>query len=326
MLAVIIPAYNRPDCLREALQSVAAQTNKRFFTVVVDDCSTEDIKSVCDEFQKTLHLVYLKTKVNSGPATARQVGIDWAVSNRMESIIFLDSDDLLYPNAVQRLSYELNHTLSDIISSPISGEEKNGCGFIIQVSRAANVWLHGKIFRVSFLIQNHICFEDGLRGNEDVNFLIKCNGLTKKHLFIEEPVYLWRDEKTSITRLPSTAANILRSTDYIFAVIKALQFLQYCGKNLEQYSEYITHIYRYYQYGMYYDTIKPSIDELINWLLSQQPIINAIKDRRFWYQSFKQVTQFGILNKKLFFFEQTFQEWLLNHGLKKEILDEVCGN
>ena len=60
MLAVIIPAYNRPDCLREALQSVASQTKKMFFTVVVDDVSTDDIKTVCDEFEDKLHLIYLR--------------------------------------------------------------------------------------------------------------------------------------------------------------------------------------------------------------------------------------------------------------------------
>lgn len=326
MLAVIIPAYNRPDCLREALQSVASQTKKMFFTVVVDDVSTDDIKTVCDEFEDKLHLIYLRREENGGPGMARQTGLDWCVQRNIESVIFLDADDLLFPNAVQRLSYELNHTLQDIVSSPISVEEKNGCGDIINPGKAANIWMHGKIFRLSFLVKNNICFREGLRGNEDVNFMLKCNGLTKKHVYIEEPVYLWRDEKSSITRVKSKACDAIKSIDYIEAVAMAFEFLKNKNVKTDNFITYITGFYKYYQQGIIFNNITPEIDNMIIKFLSYPEIIEGIKDRRFWYSSLKETPQFTIINKKLYFFKQTFQEWLLNHGLKKEILDEVCGN
>lgn len=325
MNAVVIPVYNRPDCLREALDSVVAQTKKMFFTVVVDDCSTEDIQSVCDDFRDRLHLVYLKTKENGGPGMARQTGIDWCAARNIEGIIFLDADDLLYPNAVQRLTYELNHRLCDVITSPISVEEKNGCGNIIDPGFAANIWMHGKIIRVSFLVKNNIRFKPGLRGNEDVNFMLKCNGLTQKHAYIEEPVYLWRDEKHSITRGNEVAVRAIGSIDYIEAVTDAFKFLRGTGQDISKYVHYVPTFYKYYQKGLIFGNITPEIDKMLDEFLAFPEIINEIKDRRFWYKADRNAVQYVIEKKKVQFFKQTFYEWLLEHGLPKGVLDEISG-
>lgn len=60
MLGIVIPAYNRGDKLREALRSLTMQTMTHFFVCVVDDASTEDIKSVCDEFADSLYIAYVR--------------------------------------------------------------------------------------------------------------------------------------------------------------------------------------------------------------------------------------------------------------------------
>jgi len=88
LVDVIVPAYN-PGCyLREALQSCMQQSYKKFTVTVVDDCSTEDVKIVVDQFPG---VKYIRTEKNLGPAGARNVGIR---STKGELISLLDSDDI----------------------------------------------------------------------------------------------------------------------------------------------------------------------------------------------------------------------------------------
>ena len=75
MITVIIPTYNRPDCLQKALASLNLQTDQRFNVVVVDDCSTEDIEGAVKPFQQvgmTIH--YIRLSKNGGAGVARNVG------------------------------------------------------------------------------------------------------------------------------------------------------------------------------------------------------------------------------------------------------------
>jgi hypothetical protein len=67
----------------------------------------------------------------------------------MELVMFLDSDDLLLPKAVERLSKEINVTGKDIITSNVQTEDKNG--FTYKLENSETIWTHGKIYRTSFL-------------------------------------------------------------------------------------------------------------------------------------------------------------------------------
>ena len=67
--------------------------------------------------------------------------------------------------------------------------------------------------------------------------------LTDKRSAIEESVYLWRDNKNSITRSEGILNNTVGSIDYILAVIDALNFLEEKGKDIASYIHYIIPFY-----------------------------------------------------------------------------------
>ena len=87
-VSVIIPTYNRPALLREALRSVSTQTYQDFEIIVVDDGSTSPgVQETCREFAKCRYI----RQENAGRSSARNRGIQAA---RGEMIAFLDDDDL----------------------------------------------------------------------------------------------------------------------------------------------------------------------------------------------------------------------------------------
>ena len=94
-VSVIIPTYNRADLISQAIDSVLHQTYPDFELIVVDDGSTDDTESIVRGYGDRVR--YVRTQ-NGGTGHARNVGMQHA-SGRF--LTFLDSDDLLYPYALE---------------------------------------------------------------------------------------------------------------------------------------------------------------------------------------------------------------------------------
>lgn len=97
-VSVVIPTYNRPSFLRQALQSVLRQTYQNFEIIVVNDCG-ESVKTEIDRFGDS-RIKYIENKKNLGLAGARNIGIENAVGKH---ICFLDDDDNFYKNHISIL-------------------------------------------------------------------------------------------------------------------------------------------------------------------------------------------------------------------------------
>jgi GT2 family glycosyltransferase len=95
LVSTIIPVYNRPRMLREAVASVLAQTHPHVEAIIVDDGSTDDTPRVGEALMADHpgRVVFLR-KPNSGPGPSREMG---RLAARGEFIQYLDSDDLLRP-------------------------------------------------------------------------------------------------------------------------------------------------------------------------------------------------------------------------------------
>jgi glycosyltransferase involved in cell wall biosynthesis len=101
LVSVIIPTYNRSAFLKEAIESVIAQTYRPIECVVVDDGSTDNTKEVVEEIANTadrnFKLLYIFQE-NSGSQVARNTGTK---ASSGEYIQYLDSDDLLFPHKIE---------------------------------------------------------------------------------------------------------------------------------------------------------------------------------------------------------------------------------
>jgi len=96
LVSTIIPVYNRPEQLREAVASVLAQDYEAIEIIIVDDASTDGVTyEVAQQLCSTNRCkVQAVTQVNGGPGIAREHGRQLAQG---EFIQYLDSDDILLP-------------------------------------------------------------------------------------------------------------------------------------------------------------------------------------------------------------------------------------
>jgi glycosyltransferase involved in cell wall biosynthesis len=102
--SVVIPVFNREVYVRECLDSILAQTCASFEIIAVDDGSTDQSLKALQSYGDKIRIL---TQKNQGPEVARQLG---ASAARGEYLVFLDSDDMLLPwalEAYQRVIEEL---------------------------------------------------------------------------------------------------------------------------------------------------------------------------------------------------------------------------
>lgn len=100
LVSIIMPTYNAGQYIGKAIQSVLAQTYPNWELLIVDDASSDDTESVVRGFADS-RIRYHKSKRIGHPAGVRNKALRMAQG---ELIAFLDSDDLYYPETLEKLS------------------------------------------------------------------------------------------------------------------------------------------------------------------------------------------------------------------------------
>lgn len=96
LVSVIIPCYNNATFVGMAIESALGQTYQRCEVIVIDDGSTDESPEIVSRFGGRIRW---QRRPNGGAPAARNDGLELA---RGEFIQFLDGDDLLLKDAVER--------------------------------------------------------------------------------------------------------------------------------------------------------------------------------------------------------------------------------
>jgi cellulose synthase/poly-beta-1,6-N-acetylglucosamine synthase-like glycosyltransferase len=101
-VSVIVPVYNRDQFVGDTIESVLAQTFGAWELIVFDDGSSDRTRDVADRYASGDGRIRVGSGANGGVAAARNRGLSLATSGS-EFVIFLDSDDLWEPDALETL-------------------------------------------------------------------------------------------------------------------------------------------------------------------------------------------------------------------------------
>ena len=112
-VSVIIPVYNAEAYLRECLDSLSAQTFRgEWEAICVDDGSTDSCPDILFDYATSNSHIRVVHQKNLGTHVARKTGV---MAAKGEWCLFLDPDDWLEPNALERFWVAAEHTHSDIL-------------------------------------------------------------------------------------------------------------------------------------------------------------------------------------------------------------------
>ena len=109
LVSILIPCYNSAAYVCEAVDSALSQTHPNFEVIVVDDGSTDESQSVLKAYGNRIRW---RTIGNSGACVARNVALSMASG---EYIQFLDADDLLLPEKIERQLPFLERNEADLV-------------------------------------------------------------------------------------------------------------------------------------------------------------------------------------------------------------------
>lgn len=218
-ITVIVPVYNVEHYLDKCLDSLINQTYKNLEIIVINDGSTDNSGTICQEYaQKDNRIIYIEKK-NGGLSDARNVGLDKMTGSY---VTFIDSDDWVEPDYVEVLYNKLIEYQADIAIGNyysynedeamyyfhIDGEsyyEKVYDNISIfenlydskQMKSFSLISAWGKLYKAKLF--DDILFDKGKLG-EDGYINQKLYLLVQKVIYINQGLYAYRQRSGSITK------------------------------------------------------------------------------------------------------------------------------
>ncbi|WP_405694346.1 CDP-glycerol glycerophosphotransferase family protein [Streptomyces sp. NBC_01185] len=214
LLSVVVPVHNVEDYLEECLTSLAGQSLRDIEFVLVDDGSTDGSRRVAEEFAARDDRFRCVHQPNAGLSAARNTGVAHTTAG-VPYLAFADSDDIVVPDAYERMLASLEATGSDLATGNVWRLTAQGRQQAWQyrwltsdrlrthITRDARLladrvaW--NKVFRRSFWDRHAFTFPVG-RLYEDTPVMIPAHHLAGSVDVLHEHVYLWRVREGSITR------------------------------------------------------------------------------------------------------------------------------
>ena len=206
MISVIVPIYNAEIFLSDCIKSILSQTIKDFEVILVDDGSTDGSGSICEQYCRKDDRIRYILQENAGVSVARNTALDVA---KGEYVVFIDSDDVVAPDFLQRLlnlaangdfaicGYTRDQ--SEVGKAETSREYYDVNSYIIQIFGESLI--HPNIcmmlFKDNIIQSNKLRFTPGCVRNEDTEFYIKYMTFEKNVVVSDFKGYFYRDNPSS---------------------------------------------------------------------------------------------------------------------------------
>lgn len=248
-VSVIIPVYNAEKHLRACLDSIAAESTS-FEAILIDDGSTDESHSICDEYATRDSRFRVFHIDNGGPASARNYGLNQAIG---QWITFVDSDDVIES---EYLSIPNRYPDADLIYASFTILSADGnysirtwgkeSEWIVDKKRIENLRLQvfdpysdrplrklgftcGKFFKRHNISSYNIFFPVGLLFYEDACFTWEYFKHVKSVCFVDDtmPRYIYRINTSSLTQKVSRHLLERRKQNLIYVDINVYDSMYY---------------------------------------------------------------------------------------------------
>lgn len=241
-ISVIVPVYNTQDYLKECIDSVLNQSLTDFELICIDDGSTDGSLEILKDYENDPK-VHIISQENKGLGVARNVGLNIAQG---DYVLFLDSDDYLKSDVLEKLYNEADENNLDLILFKIinfnakTRKQFNSEYFdmkflrdIVKDEIFSWVQVKDRIFDISVTatsklfkrdLISDISFPEGLIF-EDNLFFIKVIFKAKRVYFYDDYFYYRRIRPDSITN-----SYYSDFSDCIIIYDKIIEFMKSIGK------------------------------------------------------------------------------------------------
>ena len=218
-LQILIPQYKETDeVVKPLLDSIALQQSIDFNEVGVIICNDgTDVKlsgELLDSYP--FEVIYLNND-HKGVSATRNACLDHATA---EYVMFCDADDMfMNVCGLYILFREFEQGFDTLLSVFMEESRHPETREVMYINHEMDsTFVHGKVHRRQYLLDNHIRWNDSLTIHEDSYFNILCQNLTESVKYCQVPFYLWKWRDESVCRhdpkyILKTYKNMLASND-----------------------------------------------------------------------------------------------------------------
>jgi glycosyltransferase involved in cell wall biosynthesis len=216
-VSCIMPVYNTEKYVKDALLSILKQKGgPKLQIITIDDGSTDNSVAVIKKLQQTYKNIELFQQENQGPAVARNFAMRKA---RGKYIMFVDSDDLLPVDAIEKLYINIKSNESEIAVGMFQAFNRRrtwmhkSMKYFVGVHKKMtnledfpelinNMSPWNKIYLRNFILDNKLHFLEGVHLREDIYFVCSALYQAASITVIPDTVYLYRgrdEDRESLT-------------------------------------------------------------------------------------------------------------------------------
>lgn len=200
-LQILVPQYNETeDIIKNLLDSIEIQQNvdKNDIGVIIvnDGSNTHLSKKFLDGYSYRIDY-YLNE--HKGVSATRNSCL---FNSTADYIMFCDADDMFYHVYALQTIFDKIERGFDVLISPFIEEfkEKDKVGRYYIIQDDETTFVHGKVYRKQYLIENNIFWNEELTLHEDVYFNTLVKNFAKSIERCENPLYLWKWRDDSVCR------------------------------------------------------------------------------------------------------------------------------
>jgi len=196
MIDIIIPSYNQEEYLSDCIDSVLSQSVKPHRIIVVDDGSTDNSLEIAKKYP-----VDVIEQVNKGLSSARNTGI---MNSTADYCFFLDADDMITENAIERITKEIENTNADIIAPSLKEFGLGNAIVIVNSEIKLEDFTKGNYLPCACAVKRSKLLEVGgysprmVHGYEDMHLWINLLSIGATISTIQEPLFLYRIKENSM--------------------------------------------------------------------------------------------------------------------------------
>lgn len=203
--SVIIPVYNAEKYIKRSISSVVNQTYKNIEIILIDDGSQDKSRDICEEYSKNDNRIKVIYQKNSGVSVSRNVGIKNSIA---PYIIFVDSDDWIENNMLEKLNKITEEMDVDCITYNINNIVKTGCisvkkmikDFIKLIKTETINSSCNKVYKREIIEKYDVKFDKKIQIGEDLLFNLLYLSKIEDIYFLNENLYNYnRENVNSVT-------------------------------------------------------------------------------------------------------------------------------
>jgi len=233
LVYIIVPAYNSESYIKRCLDSLFSQTYKNIKIIVINDGSSDNTSTVLEEYSNQHNNIIVINQDNKGLSGARNSGLNIIPFSEESFITFVDSDDYIEPDYIEKMIHILRENSCDIVCTSFVGFTNDSFDYTSYVEKiyeydrvtaiqklfCGDITSHSQMKLYRSDLWKNIRFDENTKFMEDQKITFKLFYSSNKIIYYTYPGYKYYYSPNSLCRSSFNNKKVLDGLEAYYEAI-----------------------------------------------------------------------------------------------------------